>query len=153
MIAPQPAYILDDILLGYARQWQVNLSGPAAGKSGTTDDGADLWYMGYTPDLVVGTWMAHTGHEADGKPIGRYPLPGLFGVTTSVYMFRDFLPIYYANRPIPTFPRPAGIVGGPSTCPTQTDRTGNPLPRTRPPGPPTAAVATSGSNCWTLLLR
>jgi len=133
VIAPQPAYVLNDILLGYARQWQVNLIGPAAGKSGTTDDSADLWYMGYTPDLVVGSWMAHTGHNAEGRPIGRYPLPGLFGVTTAVYMFRDFLPIYYTNRPIPTFQRPPGISGGASVCPAPTDRSGNPLPQNQAP--------------------
>ena len=133
VIAAQPTYVLNDILLGYARQWQVNLIGPAAGKSGTTDDSADLWYMGYTPDLVVGTWMAHTGHNPEGRPIGRYPLPGLFGVTTSVYMFRDFLPIYYANRPIPTFQRPPGISGGPSVCPVPTDHSGNPLPQNQAP--------------------
>ncbi|MFN2462465.1 MAG: transglycosylase domain-containing protein [Candidatus Dormibacteria bacterium] len=133
VIAPQPAYVLNDILLGYARQWQINLVGPAAGKSGTTDDSADLWYMGYTPDLVVGTWMAHTGHAKDGRPIGRYPLPGLFGVTTSVYMFRDFLPVYYANRPIPTFARPPDIAGGASTCPPPTDHLGNPLPQNQAP--------------------
>ena len=133
VIAPQPTYILNDILLGYARQWQVNLIGPAAGKSGTTDDSADLWYMGYTPDLVVGSWMAHTGHNANGTPIGRYALPGLFGVTTSVYMFRDFLPIYYANRPIPTFQRPPAVVGGVSVCPAPSDKAANPQPQNQPP--------------------
>ncbi|MFN2466020.1 MAG: transglycosylase domain-containing protein [Candidatus Dormibacteria bacterium] len=116
VISPQPAYVLNDILLGYARQWGLNLIGPAAGKSGTTDDSADLWYMGYTPDLVVGTWMAHTGHRPDGTSIGRYPLPGLYGVTTSAYMFKDFLPVYYAGRQIPTFQRPPGIQGGTTSC-------------------------------------
>lgn len=116
VISPQPAYVLNDILLGYARQWGVPLIGPAAGKSGTTDDSADLWYMGYTPDLVVGAWMAHTGHKPDGTSIGRYPLPGLYGVTTSVYIFKDFLPVYYNGRQIPQFQRPPGITGGPAAC-------------------------------------
>src|SRR5260370_31285676 len=70
--------------------------------------------MGYTPDLVVGTWMAHTGTDAKGNPIGRYPLKGLYGVTTSSYMFKDFLPIYYSGaRKIPTFTRPPLMQGGP----------------------------------------
>jgi penicillin-binding protein 1A len=116
VVNPQAAYVLDDILLGYARQWQLNLIGPAAGKSGTTDDGADLWYMGYTPDLVVGTWMAHTGHDAQGHAIGRYPLRGLYGVTTAAYMFKDFLPVFYNGRKIPEFQRPPGITGGPAIC-------------------------------------
>jgi penicillin-binding protein 1A len=133
VIAPQPAYELNDILLGYARQWGINLSGPAAGKSGTTDDSADLWYMGYTPDLVVGTWMAHTGHRPDGTSIGRYPLPGLFGVTTSVFIFRDFLPVYYQGRQVPVFQRPPGIIGGPALCPVTVDRLGTPIPQNQAP--------------------
>ena len=116
VVSPQVTYVLNDILLGYAKQWGLNLIGPAAGKSGTTDDGADLWYMGYTPDLVVGAWMAHTGKDAQGNPIGRYPLHGLFGVTTSSYMFKDFLPVYYAGaHKIPTFVKPALVQGG-VTC-------------------------------------
>ena len=118
VISPQVAYLLDDILLGYAKQWNLNLVGPAAGKSGTTDDHADLWYMGYTPDLVVGTWMAHTGHNPDGTSIGRFKLDfNYFGVSTAALMFRDFLPVYYNGKPIPTFARPAGVVNG-GTCHT-----------------------------------
>lgn len=110
--SPQATYLLNDILNGYAKQWNLGLSGPAAGKSGTTDTGADLWYMGYTPDLVVASWMAHTGRGADGRPIGLYPLPGLFGVTTSAYIFKDFLPVYYGSRKIPEFAKPPEVLGG-----------------------------------------
>ena len=106
----QATYVLDDVLLGYAKQWSLSLPGPAAGKSGTTDDGADLWYMGYTPDLVVGTWMAHTG-----KGVGLYPLPGLFGVTTAAHMFEDFMRLYYAGKKIPEFAKPA-LIQGPTPC-------------------------------------
>ena len=132
VISPQPAFVLNDILLGYARQWGLNLVGPAAGKSGTTDDSADLWYMGYTPDLVVGSWMAHTGHKPDGTSIGRYPLPGLYGVTTSAYIFKDFLPVYYNGRPIPQFQRPAGVQGGASVC-KEPIRTGGPIGQNQAP--------------------
>jgi len=113
VFSAQLAYLLDDILLGYAKQWNLNLIGPAAGKSGTTDDHADLWYMGYTPDLVVGTWMAHTGHNPDGSSIGRYKLDfNYFGVSQPALMFRDFLPVFYSGRTIPTFAKPRGIVSG-----------------------------------------
>lgn len=133
VMSAQATYVLDDILLGYARQWQLNLIGPAAGKSGTTDDGADLWYMGYTPDLVVGAWMAHTGHDAQGRSIGRYKLPGLYGVTTAAFMFRDFLPVYYHGRKIPEFQRPPGIVGGPSVCKEPQKPGTSPLGQNQPP--------------------
>jgi penicillin-binding protein 1A len=140
--SPQVTYVLNDILSGYAKQWGLNLIGPAAGKSGTTDDGADLWYMGYTPDLVVGAWMAHTGKDPAGNPIGRYPLHGLYGVTTASYMFKDFLPVYYAgSHKIPTFQRPALIQGGlvcqgpspaPGTTPSPTPSTAGPISPANP---------------------
>jgi penicillin-binding protein 1A len=135
--SPQVTYVLNDVLAGYQKQWNLNLVGPTSGKSGTTDDGADLWYMGYTPDLVVGAWMAHTGHNPDGTSIGRYPLRGLFGVTTAALMFKDFLPVYYNGRPIPTFQRPPGISGNGTICSTGS----------RPAAPPSPeASATPASN-------
>ena len=66
--------------------------------------------MGYTPDLVVGAWMAHTGNNPDGSPIGPFPLPGQFGVTTASHMVEDFMRAYYVNgHAIPAFAKPAGI--------------------------------------------
>lgn len=134
--SPQVTYVLNDVLAGYQKQWNLNLIGPTSGKSGTTDDGADLWYMGYTPDLVLGSWMAHTGHNPDGSSIGRYPLHQLFGVTTSALMFKDFLPVYYNGRPIPTFQRPAGISGTGTICSTRPAPSASPSPS---PGPPSGS--------------
>jgi penicillin-binding protein 1A len=112
VMSPAITYVLNDILLGYARTYGINLIGPAAGKSGTTDNGIDLWYMGYTPDLVVSSWMAHTGPCADGH-LGLCPLGNnIFGVNTASHVFRDFLPVYYGTRKIPDFVRPNGVSGG-----------------------------------------
>jgi penicillin-binding protein 1A len=33
------------------------IRGPVAGKTGTTNDGADVWFVGYTPTLVAGVWF------------------------------------------------------------------------------------------------
>jgi penicillin-binding protein 1A len=51
--------------------------GPVAGKTGTTNDGADVWFVGYTPTLVAGFWFGHDeprsiGSEASG---GRLAAP------------------------------------------------------------------------------
>jgi penicillin-binding protein 1A len=134
VVSAQATYVLNDILMGYARQWSLSLMGQTAGKSGTTDDSADLWYMGYTPDLVVGTWMAHTGRNAAGQAIGRYPLPTLYGVTTSALIFRDFLPVYYGSRPIPQFQRPPAIQGGAAACaPPPPNQPNTPQPQNQAP--------------------
>ncbi|MFN8964093.1 MAG: penicillin-binding protein 1A [Gemmatimonas sp.] len=36
---------------------EAGLEGPIAGKTGTTNDGADVWFVGYTPTLVAGVWF------------------------------------------------------------------------------------------------
>jgi penicillin-binding protein 1A len=41
---------------------------PAAGKTGTTNDYKDVWFMGYTPDLVTGVWM---GFDNPDKIMGN----------------------------------------------------------------------------------
>jgi penicillin-binding protein 1A len=139
--SPQVTYLLNDVLAGYQKQWNLNLAGPTSGKSGTTDDGADLWYMGYTPDLVVGSWMAHTGKNPDGSSIGRFPLHGLFGVTTSALMFKDFLPVFYNGRPISTFPRPPGISGTGTICSGSQAPSAQPAPAAPPTPDSTSPVS------------
>lgn len=54
--------VMKDVLgspIGSAHQAAVeaHLTVPAAGKTGTTDDGTDVWFIGYTPDLVAGVWF------------------------------------------------------------------------------------------------
>jgi membrane peptidoglycan carboxypeptidase len=139
LFTPQVTYELNDILLGYGKQWHLNLVGPAAGKSGTTENGADLWYMGYTPNLVVASWMAHTGFAADGTPLGLVPLPGQYGVETSAHMFEDFLAAFYKGTRIPDFTRPPGIVTGGSAC-----RPAPPLNIQAPPGSIPSALCQAG---------
>src|SRR5258708_12253947 len=58
--SPQVTYVLNDILSGSPKQWGLNLIGPTAGQSRTTDHGAHLWYTGPTPHLAVRTPLSHT---------------------------------------------------------------------------------------------
>ncbi|MER3515348.1 MAG: hypothetical protein C4310_13925, partial [Chloroflexota bacterium] len=51
----------------------LNLSHPAAAKTGTTTDWRDNWTIGYTPDLVVGVWVGN----ADNSPM--YDVSGISG--------------------------------------------------------------------------
>jgi penicillin-binding protein 1A len=57
------AYLVTDLLrdavdrgTGRAAR-RAGYNGPAAGKTGTTDDGNDVWFVGYTPELVGGVWI------------------------------------------------------------------------------------------------
>jgi membrane carboxypeptidase/penicillin-binding protein len=45
---------------------EMGVHGPVAGKTGTTNNGADVWFIGYTPTLVAGVWF---GYDSP-RPIG-----------------------------------------------------------------------------------
>jgi len=53
------------------------ISGPVAGKTGTTNNGADVWFIGYTPSLVAGVWFGYdTPHPIAGRAAGgRFAAP------------------------------------------------------------------------------
>ncbi len=74
---------------------------PAGGKTGTTDDFKDAWFVGFSPTLVAGVWVgldqpATIGREAYGA---RYALP----------IWADFMRRAARFRPPGTFERPAGL--------------------------------------------
>lgn len=62
-VDPGVAYLVTDVLAEALRRGTGapalagGLDAPAAGKTGTTDDGADAWFVGYTPDLAAGVWI------------------------------------------------------------------------------------------------
>jgi penicillin-binding protein 1B len=49
--------------------------GPVAGKSGTSDDWRDAWFVGYTPSLVVGVWVGYDDGHTVGLPGAKAALP------------------------------------------------------------------------------
>ena len=49
------------------------LGKPAAGKTGTTNDSFDTWFMGFTHDLATGVWL---GYDVNVTPLGRYETGG-----------------------------------------------------------------------------
>ncbi len=62
-----------------------------AGKTGTTDQMRDIWFMGFTPDLVAGVWM--------GDPANK-PMHGVFGAN-SAKVWHAFADVYYKTHNIP----------------------------------------------------
>lgn len=72
---------------------------PAAGKTGTTDDSKDAWFVGYTPDLVAAVWM--------GDDFGSETLHGTTGGTIPAAIWRDFMHSALADTPVSDFTVPA----------------------------------------------
>lgn len=48
----------------------ANIGRPAAGKTGTTDDYRDAWFMGYTPDVVAGVWVGNDDNSKNNNVTG-----------------------------------------------------------------------------------
>ncbi len=78
-----------------------SLNRPLAGKTGTTNDSRDAWFIGFTPDLVVGVY---TGFDTP-RSLGRRET----GSSVAVPIFKDFMAQALENKPPVPFRRPAGI--------------------------------------------
>lgn len=61
----------------------ASIGRPVAGKTGTTDESKDAWFVGYTPDLVAAVWM--------GDDYGIETLDGITGGTVPAVIWRDFM--------------------------------------------------------------
>src|SRR5713101_2880413 len=108
-VLPEGAtYILTDILKGAVRP---QLPFPVAAKSGTTTDFKDAWYIGYTTDLAVATWMGRTVTQPtphNESMSGRYG--GLWGETGPGSSWHQFMKAYYAGKKAADWVRPAELV-------------------------------------------
>lgn len=75
-----------------------------AGKTGSTNDYLDAWFIGYSPDIVAGVWV---GNDQHGKPLGRVET----GSRAALPIWRDFMERYLKNFPPTDYQIPYGIVG------------------------------------------
>ena len=108
VISPEVAYIttqmLKDVMTyGTAKSlWKFSQTHPAAGKTGTTDDGRDAWFVGYTPQVITGVWV---GHDKP-RPGGR----GFTGGAVAAPVWERFMRKAVAAKPVIDFPRPDAVV-------------------------------------------
>ena len=72
---------------------------PVAGKTGTTNEEKDAWFIGYTPDLVVGVFI---GYDTP-KPMGK----GNTGGHVAAPIFGNFMKMALADKPAGSLPHPA----------------------------------------------
>jgi penicillin-binding protein 1A len=81
----------------------ARLGKPAAGKTGTTNDSFDTWFMGFTQDLATGVWL---GYDINVTPLGRYETGG----HAALPIWLDYMTASLRNRPQGEFEPPPGIV-------------------------------------------
>jgi membrane carboxypeptidase/penicillin-binding protein len=83
------------------RARQVGFKLPAAGKTGTTNDFNDAWFVGYTPNLVAGVWV--------GFDQPRTILPNGFAGDVAVPMWANFMKVATKDDKPEWFKAPAGV--------------------------------------------
>jgi len=87
---------------GYDAQVQDNVPRwPTAGKTGTTDNNEDAWFVGYTPLYTAAVWVGYDNHQ---------PFHNLYGGVYAGPIFRDTLAAAVAGHSVVDFPQPPGVV-------------------------------------------
>jgi penicillin-binding protein 1A len=108
VLDPAQAYLTTSLLrapvehpAGTARA-AAALGRPLAGKTGTTNDHTDAWFVGYSPELATGVWVGFDQNRllGRGETGGRAALP----------IWLDFMRPALASRPVRDFVAPPGIV-------------------------------------------
>ena len=101
-IAFMTSYLMQDVVESGTGQRVKKLGRPVAGKTGTTDDMRDAWFMGFTPSLVAGVWVGFDQEQS----LGRHEVGGRAAAPIWLYFAEKAL----QGTPIEVFPIPEGIV-------------------------------------------
>jgi penicillin-binding protein 1A len=101
MTAYQITSMMEDVVQGGTATVVKEVGKPIAGKTGTTNDEKDAWFIGFSPDVVVGIYMGYDKPRNLGK--------GATGGHLAAPIARDFLKLALADKPAVPFRVPAGI--------------------------------------------
>ncbi len=122
-IRADTAYIMTSLLRGVVERGTAvrarSLERPIAGKTGTTNDWTDAWFIGFEPSLAAAVWV---GFDDKRLSLGR----GQDGARTALPIWMDFWKEVTTDRPVEDFPIPGNIVFLPVDAAGQPTRPGLP---------------------------
>jgi penicillin-binding protein 1A len=105
VLDPMTAYQITSMMEGVVQSGTAtvmrDVGKPIAGKTGTSNEAKDLWFVGFSPDLVVGLYL---GYDKP-RSLGRAAQAG----HTAAPIARDFMKLALADKPATPFRVPAGI--------------------------------------------
>lgn len=105
-ISEETAAVMTDLLKAVIQEgtgWRAKaLKRPAAGKTGTTNDLRDAWFIGFTPRLVAGVWVGYD----DRRPMGK----GETGSRAASPIWLYFMSEVLKDEPAEDFQTPEGVV-------------------------------------------
>jgi penicillin-binding protein 1A len=107
VMRPETAYVMTSLMRsvveeGTARSAAPKLKRPAAGKTGTTDDNRDAWFVGFTPELLAAVWVGFDERRALGR--------GEEGSHAALPIWTEVMTKALAGTTISDFPQPPGVV-------------------------------------------
>lgn len=107
VISPQTAYLITSLMQSVIQegtgQKAKALGRPAAGKTGTTNDIRDAWFVGFIPQqLVAGSWV---GYDIE-QPLGTHET----GAVAALPIWLEFMKEVLTGKPVENFSVPGGIV-------------------------------------------
>lgn len=109
VITPQVAYVITDMLRNSTSAVsRAGFKQTYAGKTGTSSDFKDAWFIGYTPNIVTGVWV---GFDDFGYSLGR----NKFGGTVAAPIWGEYMKDAVEGVPAASFRTPRGI-GGAVVC-------------------------------------
>lgn len=105
VISPATAFIMTQLLQGVVQRgtgWRIRaLKRPVAGKTGTTNNLNDAWFVGYTPELCTGVWVGYDSGDQLGK--------GETGGRAASPIFLEFMQKALEGVPVTDFPIPEDV--------------------------------------------
>jgi penicillin-binding protein 1A len=105
VIDPMTAYQITSMMEGVVQRGTATVlrevGKPVAGKTGTTNDEKDVWFVGFSPDIAIGVYL---GYDKP-KHLGR----GQTGGHLAAPVVKDFMKVALADKPAVPFRVPAGI--------------------------------------------
>ena len=105
IMSPQTAYLMTTLLEGVVQNGTGRtvkvLNRPVAGKTGTTNDQHDAWFVGFTPDLLAAVWIGYDDH----RPLGPQGTGGKVAAPIWLAFMRKAL----EGTPVREFAMPEGI--------------------------------------------
>ena len=106
VLSPQIAYLMTNLLKGVIQRgtgWRAKaLARPLAGKTGTTNEFRDAWFIGYSPQLICGVWV---GFDDYTRSLGEYES----GAKAALPLWIAFMKEALKLLPARDFPVPEGI--------------------------------------------
>jgi penicillin-binding protein 1A len=100
-VAAMMASLLEGVVLHGTGRQALALGRPVAGKTGTTDDYTDAWFVGFTPSIAVGVWVGNDRNESLGKRET--------GARAALPIWVSFLEEALRDQPVEEFIQPPGV--------------------------------------------